>query len=78
MKVDDSPLTPDQFHVHVDWPVQWGDQDMFGHVNNVVYFRWLETARVEYMRRLDLSHLHGQRRPRPDSGHMRLAIFAAN
>ena len=52
-------LTPDQFYVHVDWPVQWGDQDMFGHVNNVVYFRWLETARVEYMRRLNLAHLHG-------------------
>jgi acyl-CoA thioester hydrolase len=29
-------------------PVQWGDQDAFGHVNNTVYFRWMESARIEY------------------------------
>jgi acyl-CoA thioester hydrolase len=29
-------------------PIQWGDQDLFKHVNNTVYFRWLETSRVEY------------------------------
>lgn len=33
------------------WPVQWGDQDAYGHVNNVVYFRWMESARIEYFRR---------------------------
>ena len=32
-------------------PVLWGDQDAFGHVNNLVYLRWCETARVEYLRR---------------------------
>jgi len=32
------------------WPVQWGDQDAFGHVNNVVYFRWMESARIAYFR----------------------------
>ena len=30
-------------------PVQWGDQDAFGHVNNVVYFRWFESARVDLL-----------------------------
>ena len=29
-------------------PVQWGDQDLFKHVNNAVYFRWFESSRVEY------------------------------
>jgi len=38
-------------------PVQWGDQDAFGHVNNVVYFRWFETARVEYLHRAGLGHM---------------------
>jgi acyl-CoA thioester hydrolase len=38
-------------------PVQWGDQDAFGHVNNVVYFRWFESARVEYLNRAGLSSL---------------------
>ncbi len=38
-------------------PVQWGDQDPFGHVNNVIYFRWFESARVDLVRELscDLS-----------------------
>jgi acyl-CoA thioester hydrolase len=53
------PLAPDEFQVLIDWPVAWGDQDMFGHVNNTVYLRWFETGRVEYMRRLGLSEMHG-------------------
>jgi acyl-CoA thioester hydrolase len=32
--------------------VQWGDVDRMRHVNNVVYFRWLETARTNYFERL--------------------------
>ena len=42
-------------------PVQWGDQDLFGHVNNTVYFRWYETARVEYWYK---SGLHELMQPR--------------
>ena len=30
-------------------PVQWGDQDAFGHVNNVIYFRWFESARIDLL-----------------------------
>lgn len=30
-------------------PIQWGDQDMFGHVNNIHFLKWFETARVEYL-----------------------------
>jgi acyl-CoA thioester hydrolase len=40
--------------VFITLPVQWGDQDSFGHVNNVVYFRWMESARIEYFRRVAL------------------------
>jgi acyl-CoA thioester hydrolase len=29
-------------------PVRWGDADIFGHVNNVQYIRYLESARVAY------------------------------
>ena len=32
-------------------PVQWGDMDAFQHVNNTVYFRYFENARLEYFRR---------------------------
>jgi acyl-CoA thioester hydrolase len=41
------------FPVVVAIPVQWGDQDAFGHVNNLAYLRWCETARVEYLVRMD-------------------------
>lgn len=30
-------------------PVRWGDMDAFGHVNNTVYFRYMEQARIEWM-----------------------------
>jgi acyl-CoA thioester hydrolase len=53
-------MSPDQYHVIIDWPVHWGDQDLFGHVNNVVYFRWLESARVAYLDRIGMARLHGQ------------------
>jgi acyl-CoA thioester hydrolase len=37
--------------VTVEIPVQWGDMDAFGHVNNVVYLRWFESARIAYFER---------------------------
>lgn len=41
-----------------NWPVvvrqaiAWGEMDSYSHVNNVVYFRYFENARLEYFRRL--------------------------
>lgn len=31
------------------FPVRWGDMDAMGHVNNGMYFRYLETARIEWL-----------------------------
>jgi acyl-CoA thioester hydrolase len=31
---------------HIDLELRWGDQDAYGHVNNVAYSRYLEEARV--------------------------------
>jgi acyl-CoA thioester hydrolase len=41
------------FPVMVVQSVVWGDMDAYQHVNNVVYFRYFENARLEYFRRLD-------------------------
>lgn len=30
-------------------PIRWGDMDAMGHVNNTVYFRYLETIRIDWM-----------------------------
>lgn len=36
----------------IEQVVNWGDMDAHGHVNNGVYFRYMENARVEYYRRI--------------------------
>lgn len=43
-----------RYPVSVAIPVAWGDMDSFQHVNNVVYARWLETARMIYFERVGL------------------------
>lgn len=43
-----------EYSVVIAIPVQWGDQDAFAHVNNVIYFRWFESARIAYFRRIGL------------------------
>ncbi|MDB4949526.1 MAG: acyl-CoA thioesterase [Gemmatimonadetes bacterium] len=42
----------DGYPVTVTIPVAWGEMDAFRHVNNIVYFRYFETARIEYLRRI--------------------------
>ncbi|OFW62021.1 MAG: hypothetical protein A2133_09255 [Actinobacteria bacterium RBG_16_64_13] len=42
------------YPVVVDIVVQWGDMDCLGHVNNIVYLQYFETARIEYLMRLGL------------------------
>ena len=40
-------------HVHtIRVPLRWGDMDAYRHVNNTVYFRYMEEVRVDYLERL--------------------------
>jgi acyl-CoA thioester hydrolase len=34
-------------------PVRWGDMDAYNHVNNTVYVRYFEQARVEWLEAMD-------------------------
>ena len=34
--------------------VAWGDMDAFGHVNNVQYYRYMESARISYLMALNI------------------------
>lgn len=43
----DALLRP--FPVVVEIPVQWGEMDFFRHVNNTVFFRYFESARIAYL-----------------------------
>jgi acyl-CoA thioester hydrolase len=33
-------------------PIRWGDMDAMGHVNNTVYFRYMEIVRIEWLHAL--------------------------
>ena len=35
-------------------PIRWGDMDARGHVNNTIYFRYFETARLTLFHSLDV------------------------
>jgi acyl-CoA thioester hydrolase len=54
-----------QFPVVVDQPVQWGEQDILGHVNHVAYFRWYESARIAYFLKIGLMDMHKHERIGP-------------
>ena len=56
------PPALQQYPIVVRLPIQWGDLDAYGHVNNVVYLRWFEAARAVYATRVGvevLSRTHG-------------------
>lgn len=41
------------YSVVVDLPIQWSEMDYFRHVNNAVYFRYFEFARIAYLQKMD-------------------------
>jgi len=45
-----SEQKPVREQVHVmRQAIRWGDMDAFGHVNNTIYFRYMETARIAFL-----------------------------
>jgi acyl-CoA thioester hydrolase len=47
-------LPQDKKFVHeMTIPIRWGDMDGMGHVNNTIYFRYLEICRIEWMRSIN-------------------------
>lgn len=37
---------------HLEIPIAWGEQDAFGHLNNVFMFRYMESVRMHYLERI--------------------------
>jgi acyl-CoA thioester hydrolase len=42
----------EEYKISVEIPVQWRDMDASQHVNNVVYLKWIESARIHFFREL--------------------------
>ncbi|NEX61861.1 acyl-CoA thioesterase [Noviherbaspirillum galbum] len=47
-----SDATPMKLVHTMRMPIRWGDMDAMGHVNNTVYFRYMETARIDWFTRV--------------------------
>ena len=43
------------YPVVIDVVVAWGEMDVLGHVNNIVFLRWFETGRVAYLERAGIA-----------------------
>lgn len=46
-----------QYPVILSQDILWGDMDAFGHINNTVYFRYAENARIEYFNKTGVLEL---------------------
>ena len=42
----------DGYPLVIEAPVAWGEMDSMGHVNNIAYFRYFESARIAYFERV--------------------------
>jgi acyl-CoA thioester hydrolase len=42
------------YPVIIEFPVAWGEMDSMNHVNNIVYFRYFESARIAYFEKADM------------------------
>lgn len=42
------------YSVVIEIPIAWGEMDSFQHVNNAVYLRYFESARIRYSEKLGL------------------------
>lgn len=43
-----------QYPIVYDQKIAWGDMDAFGHVNNVIFYRYIESARLAYLDQLNI------------------------
>jgi acyl-CoA thioester hydrolase len=48
------------YPVVIDISIAWGEMDAYQHVNNVVYFRYFESARIVYAEKIGLHLLREQ------------------
>ena len=50
----------ENFEIKHQVDVQWGDLDAANHVNNIIYLRWIESARVKYFLHLNNGKLKNE------------------
>lgn len=48
----------EHYHTELNLRVDWADLDLFGHVNNVAFFKYVQAARVNYCEKIGLTSLN--------------------
>ncbi len=48
------------YPIIVKIPISWGDMEAFGHVNNIRYFKYFETARIRFFEEIGLADIMHQ------------------
>lgn len=48
----------DVFSVVLNLRIDWSEMDMYGHVNNVSYFKYVQAARVNYWEQVGITDYH--------------------
>ena len=52
-------MTGTRYPRRLELPVQWGEMDALAHVNNLTYFRWFESGRMDYFEHVGMQdHMH--------------------
>ncbi|MHA1971426.1 MAG: acyl-CoA thioesterase [Candidatus Hodarchaeales archaeon] len=47
--------TLEDYQLKIEIPVAWGDMDAFGHVNNIIFFKYFESVRIKYFENIGLA-----------------------
>lgn len=51
-------MTKFNFPVTLELRIDWSELDIFGHVNNISIFKYIQSSRVEYLERIGLTTMH--------------------
>jgi acyl-CoA thioester hydrolase len=52
-----------EYNTRLSLRIDWADLDLFGHVNNVAFFRYIQAARVNYCELVGLSATEAEASP---------------
>jgi acyl-CoA thioester hydrolase len=53
-----APLARDTFNTFITMPTRWADNDVYGHVNNVTYYSYFDTAVNQWLITQGLLDIH--------------------
>ena len=48
-------ITLEDYNLVEKYPVHWGEMDSARHVNNLIYLRWCESARIAYFNKIKVN-----------------------